>query len=915
MSQAVCELPPVFVLGDLLGEGRAARAWQSLLPHLHEAGLEIEARRFWPTDPGPELGRALPLVAGARRFSVRTNVSDEFLHIVEAATRRRAPLGSLLLTMDASLAVHHKALVPEAGQLRLLRVEDVEADPRAYAARLVDEVVAKNREAHGTFDVFDPKGSQVQREVVLTAPVLGPSGYAAEGRELFAAFERDPSVRLCLRPLRFGALDCREDADFLAAVREASLRQPSGSYDAIHLVFPRQFRPDPAARRNILRTMYETDAVPESWIEALQAADEIWVPSAFHVRSFGRVYPRERIRVVPEFVSADFTTTTPRRRAGPTRFLSVFDWSLRKAPELLLSCFGSTFRRGEAELALLVSSSSGVPREALEARAREDLERAARSVGHNPPQLLWLEPGLSPSDMPAVYAAMDAFVLCSHGEGWGRPLHEAMASGLPVIATAFGGSADLLGGTAVGHRIDGRLVPVPDHAILENPALGPTRDRMGCRVVQRWFEPCPESLARALRAVHEDEDAARAMGLRARQHVQRDFSRLRVPSERRSLQRRRCISFEGPLLGTSSYARITRRLAAALLRRGDFEVEARETTASPLPLAKRGDFDGSLPPALAARVVAGDPLTRERPELCLRSGWPLSSATPYADRWIQRFDWEYGALPRSAVSILDHGPDEIWVHSSVVRDSVVAAGIDGDRVFVIPHGIDPAIEHSGAPQLRALRERIDGRFAFLFVGSTIPRKGFDRLIEAWRMAFDAKDAVCLVIKSADGADAYAGQGIGKDILRELRDDPAVAEVIDAGACLGSDLGDDSMASLYTSCDCLVQPFRGEGFGLPLLEARACGLPIVLTAGGAPDDFLGEAGCLRVAATRKPLRLQEPCVGKPWLLEPSLDALVAALRAAWRDHGRLAMEARQDAVRVHEAFSWDAIAQRVALRLG
>ncbi|HMQ23436.1 MAG TPA: hypothetical protein PKE00_13150, partial [Planctomycetota bacterium] len=99
------------------------------------------------------------------------------------------------------------------------------------------------------------------------------------------------------------------------------------------------------------------------------------------------------------------------------------------------------------------------------------------------------------------------------------------------------------------------------------------------------------------------------------------------------------------------------------------------------------------------------------------------------------------------------------------------------------------------------------------------------------------------------------------------------------------------------------------------EARACGLPIVLTAGGAPDDFLGEAGCLRVAATRKPLRLQEPCVGTPWLLEPSLDALVAALRAAWRDHGRLAIEARQDAVRVHEAFSWDAIAQRVAQRLG
>ena len=46
------------------------------------------------------------------------------------------------------------------------------------------------------------------------------------------------------------------------------------------------------------------------------------------------------------------------------------------------------------------------------------------------------------------------------------------------------------------------------------------------------------------------------------------------------------------------------------------------------------------------------------------------------------------------------------------------------------------------------------------------------------------------------------------------------------------LSETEMAGLYAACDCLVHPFRGEGFALPIVEAMACGLPVIVTGARA-----------------------------------------------------------------------------------
>src|SRR5208282_685797 len=138
----------------------------------------------------------------------------------------------------------------------------------------------------------------------------------------------------------------------------------------------------------------------------------------------------------------------------------------------------------------------------------------------------------------------------------------------------------------------------------------------------------------------------------------------------------------------------------------------------------------------------------------------------------------------------------------------------------------------------------------------------------------AADDVCLVIKDFGGQGIYAGQTIEARI-RAAQARPGAPEIL----YLNRELSPEALPGLYTACDCLVHPYRGEGFGLPVLEAMACGLPVIVTGGGATDDFAGEEHVFRIAARRKYSGSEisgQKLARAGWLLEPDLHALAAGM---------------------------------------
>lgn len=116
-----------------------------------------------------------------------------------------------------------------------------------------------------------------------------------------------------------------------------------------------------------------------------------------------------------------------------------------------------------------------------------------------------------------------------------------------------------------------------------------------------------------------------------------------------------------------------------------------------------------------------------------------------------------------------------------------------------------------------------------------------------------------------------------------------------------------LAGVYTACDLLLHPYRGEGFCLPVLEARACGLPVLATGGGATDALMVGPGAIKLPSVRRPVELPAAHVAMPWVLEPSPEMAAKLLDEALTRLPELRQQARGFAAAVRTAFTWDAAA--------
>ena len=309
-------------------------------------------------------------------------------------------------------------------------------------------------------------------------------------------------------------------------------------------------------------------------------------------------------------------------------------------------------------------------------------------------------------------------------------------------------------------------------------------------------------------------------------------------------------------------AHINRAVCAELVARGHDValVRSPKRTLGVTPLAPVPELS-----ALRGRELPGAVQVRHR--------WPADFSAPVGSGPLALMvPWEYGRLPRAWLEPMLTTVDEVWCYSRSVLRAFVASGVPEARLALVPPGVDPEHFRPGVPPLSL---PTDKRVKLLFLGGTIPRRGFDVLLDAYCRAFGRADDVCLVVKDLGASSFYAASPPGNGCA--VRTDARAPEVIYWSA----DLSADELPRLYAACDALVLPYRGEGFGLPVLEAMACGVPVVVTAGGPTDEFVPATACWRVPARLRYFADEsvggQPTVGRPWWLEPDPDVLVSALR--------------------------------------
>lgn len=345
--------------------------------------------------------------------------------------------------------------------------------------------------------------------------------------------------------------------------------------------------------------------------------------------------------------------------------------------------------------------------------------------------------------------------------------------------------------------------------------------------------------------------------------------------------------WRGDFIGEGSLARVNRFLAAALLAEGVRVVPWGE------PATAVEQQLGIDPHPIEAAVAGNDAV------LTLRHRWPPEFLRPARGRYVHMQPWEYGAIPARWIDALAGGADDVWCYSTFVRDRYVESGIPADRVHVVPLGYDPAIYDPAVEPMPV--DLPNDTCLFLFCSGLTPRKNVAAAVAAYTQAFSSRDRVALLIKDNSAMAAYARDTTADEMkTRAARTDIAPVRYVDAN------LDDGGMARLYRASAALLHPSKGEGFGLPILEAMGCGTPAIVAAGTATDDVVDDTTAYRVASRRGELgRVGNglELAGEGWWMEPEVDALADAMRQIYRDRDAAAARGRAAAVRAWSGWTW------------
>ena len=320
--------------------------------------------------------------------------------------------------------------------------------------------------------------------------------------------------------------------------------------------------PPPNAIYKVGRTMYETDRAPATWVPRLNGMDRIWVPTVFHKNAFAKsgvdpsklvVLPeavdvaffnpsihkplaslqlqiQERMKSnsnkipqqqqIPNYINPiahmvamqqqqqlDVLPTLTKTNQKPFIFLSIFKWEDRKNWQGLMRAYFQEFSNtnGNNNVMLILKTSPFHNDRPIE----EDITEFAMSLGllANAPYMVFGK-HLALTELPSLYAAADAFVLPSRGEGWGRPHAEAMAMGLPVLATNWSGN------TAFMNSTNSMLIPV-DKLVERKPG-----DKEG----HRWAEPSVSGLQKLMRHCVSHPLEVAQIGKRGRRTMVEEYS-------------------------------------------------------------------------------------------------------------------------------------------------------------------------------------------------------------------------------------------------------------------------------------------------------------------------------------------------------------------------------------------------------
>ena len=256
---------------------------------------------------------------------------------------------------------------------------------------------------------------------------------------------------------------------------------------------------------SILYNVWESTHQPDEFMNKLNLYDQLWVPSEWQKAcSISQGIPEEFIRVVPEGVNPDIYKPGTTLEDGNFNFLLVGKWEPRKSNLEICRAFLAAFPADEyPNVRLYLNCDTLFPCDNY-----KSTEERLEGYGLQDSRFIVVRFEQGEAYVRRLQSA-HVFVSCSRAEGWGLPIIESMAVGIPTIVADWSGSTE--------YAFDALLVSVPE---LKKPEgiYG------GWDVPGKWGEPDYNHLVKVMKDAYDNYSTHKAKALKTSEYIRTNFS-------------------------------------------------------------------------------------------------------------------------------------------------------------------------------------------------------------------------------------------------------------------------------------------------------------------------------------------------------------------------------------------------------